>query len=204
MIASIFIGTAFASFLTGITEPLEFAFMFAAPFLFVIHALLTGLSGFILYQMEVKHGFGFSAGFIDYAVNYQLATNPLLIIPVGLAFAVVYYFLFRFIIVKFNIKTPGREDDSAPEDTTGKEKANANSGSKAENVLHALGGSSNIVGLDACITRLRIVVKDEAAVNDSKLKSLGAAGIIRLGKGAVQVIFGTQSEQLKDEIKKIM
>lgn len=204
LVASIFIGTAFASFLTGITEPLEFAFMFAAPFLFVIHAILTGLSGFILYQLEVRHGFGFSAGFIDYAINYQLATNPLLIIPVGLAFAVVYYFLFRFIIVKFNIKTPGREDETAEDKADNKEKTAAASGSKAENVLHALGGSSNIVGLDACITRLRLVVKDESIVNDTQLKGMGAAGIIRLGKGAVQVIFGTQSEQLKDEIKKIM
>lgn len=202
LVASIFIGTAFASFLTGITEPLEFAFMFAAPFLFVIHAILTGLSGFILYQLEVRHGFGFSAGFIDYAINYQLATNPLLIIPVGLAFAVVYYFLFRFIIVKFNIKTPGREDETAEDKADNKEKTAAASGSKAENVLHALGGSSNIVGLDACITRLRLVVKDESIVNDTQLKGMGAAGIIRLGKGAVQVIFGTQSEQLKDEIKK--
>lgn len=204
MVASIFIGTAFASFLTGITEPLEFAFMFAAPFLFVIHALLTGLSGLILYQLDVKHGFGFSAGFIDYAVNYQLATNPLLILPVGLAFAVVYYFLFRFMILKFNIKTPGREDDLAEDESKDAVKSDAKAGSKAENVLQALGGSSNIVGLDACITRLRLVVKDETIVNDTKLKGLGAAGIIRLGKGAVQVIFGTQSEQLKDEIKKIL
>ncbi|MEV5030152.1 N-acetylglucosamine-specific PTS transporter subunit IIBC [Paenibacillus sp. LPE1-1-1.1] len=204
MVASIFIGTAFASFLTGITEPLEFAFMFAAPFLFVIHALLTGLSGLILYQLDVKHGFGFSAGFIDYAVNYQLATNPLLILPVGLAFAVVYYFLFRFMILKFNIKTPGREDDLAEDESKDTVKSDAKAGNKAENVLQALGGSSNIVGLDACITRLRLVVKDETIVNDTKLKGLGAAGIIRLGKGAVQVIFGTQSEQLKDEIKKIL
>lgn len=204
MVASIFIGTAFASFLTGITEPLEFAFMFAAPFLFVIHALLTGLSGLILYQLDVKHGFGFSAGFIDYAVNYQLATNPLLILPVGLAFAVVYYFLFRFMILKFNIKTPGREDDLAEDASKDAVKSDAKAGSKAENILQALGGSSNIVGLDACITRLRLVVKDETIVNDTKLKGLGAAGIIRLGKGAVQVIFGTQSEQLKDEIKKIL
>lgn len=204
MIASIFIGTALASFLTGITEPLEFAFMFAAPFLYVIHALLTGLSGFIVYELGIKHGFGFSAGFIDYAVNYQLATKPLLIIPVGLAFAIIYYFLFRFIIVKFNIKTPGREDDSAETDNARKGLATGAGGSKAEKVLYALGGPANIVGLDACITRLRLVVKDEKAVNDTELKGLGAAGIIRLGKGAVQVIFGTQSERLKDEINKMM
>ncbi|MHA0855319.1 N-acetylglucosamine-specific PTS transporter subunit IIBC [Paenibacillus sp. CMAA1364] len=204
LVASIFIGTAFASFLTGITEPLEFAFMFAAPFLYVIHAVLTGLSGFILYQMDVHHGFGFSAGFIDYAVNFQLATNPLLIIPVGIGFAVVYYFLFRFMIVKFNIKTPGREDESTEEEIAQDNIIATNTDSKAENVLNALGGSSNIIGIDACITRLRLVVKDDSLVIDKKLKTLGASGVIRLGKGAVQVIFGTQSEQLKDEIKKVM
>ncbi|CAM4069412.1 N-acetylglucosamine-specific PTS transporter subunit IIBC [Paenibacillus alkaliterrae] len=204
LVASIFIGTAFASFLTGITEPLEFAFMFVAPFLFVIHALLTGLSGFILYELDVKHGFGFSAGFIDYAVNYQLATNPLIIIPVGLAFALFYYFLFRFLIVKLNLKTPGREDETAEAENDEKTSASSAGSGKVENVLQALGGSQNIVSLDACITRLRLVVKDETVVNDTLLKGLGAAGIIRLGKGAVQVIFGTQSEQLKDEIKKIL
>ncbi|MFD2615460.1 N-acetylglucosamine-specific PTS transporter subunit IIBC [Paenibacillus gansuensis] len=203
-IASVFIGTALASFLTGITEPLEFAFMFVAPALYVVHALLTGLSGFIMYELGVHHGFGFSAGLIDYLVNYPLATKPLLIIPVGLAFAVVYYFLFRFMIVKFNLKTPGREDD----DLTANPGAAASGGAKttasekAENVLANLGGAENIKSVDACITRLRLEVKDDKQVNDQALKGLGAAGVMRLGGGSVQVIFGTQSEALKDEIQK--
>ncbi|ANE46632.1 PTS sugar transporter [Paenibacillus swuensis] len=204
-IASVFIGTAFASFLTGITEPLEFAFMFAAPALYVIHALLTGLSAFITYTLDIHHGFGFSAGFIDYAVNYPLATNPLLIIPIGLVFAVVYYFLFRFVIVKFNLKTPGRETDDLvanPGDSAVNSKSPLSE--KADRVLVNLGGSDNIKGIDACITRLRLEVKDDKQVNDQALKNLGAAGVMRLGGGSVQVIFGTQSEMLKDEIKKKM
>lgn len=202
MIASVFIGTGFASFLTGITEPLEFAFMFAAPMLFGIHALLMGLSGFIMMELGVKHGFGFSAGFIDYIVNYQLATKPLLIIPIGFAFAILYYFLFRFAIVKFNLKTPGREEDDPASDSLGGlvEKDN----NRTEQILAALGGKGNITGIDACITRLRLVLTNEKAVNDKQLKELGAAGIIRLGGGAVQIVFGTRSEQIKDDIKKFL
>ncbi|TYP70242.1 N-acetylglucosamine-specific PTS transporter subunit IIBC [Paenibacillus methanolicus] len=205
-IASIFIGTAIASFLTGITEPLEFAFMFVAPVLFIIHAVLSGAAAFIVAEMGIKHGFGFSAGFIDYALNYSLATKPLLLIPIGLVFALIYYVLFRVLIVKFNLKTPGREDDEPA--AAGAAPAKAASGGtasdKAANVLANLGGKDNIVSVDACITRLRLVVKDEKEVNDAALKGLGASGVMRLGSGAVQVIFGTQSERLKDEINKIM
>ncbi|ANF94698.1 N-acetylglucosamine-specific PTS transporter subunit IIBC [Paenibacillus bovis] len=214
-VASIFISAAVASFLTGITEPLEFAFMFTAPLLYVVHALLTGLSGLIMYMLNVKLGFGFSAGLIDYLINMKLATNPLLMIPVGLAFAVVYYVLFRFLIVKLNLKTPGREDDDAinssatTADKTATVPAAAavtadNGDSKAAMVLSQLGGSPNIDSIDACITRLRLVVKDDRQVNDAELRKLGAAGVMRLGHGAVQVIFGTQSEALKDDIKDIM
>ncbi|MFC4103203.1 N-acetylglucosamine-specific PTS transporter subunit IIBC [Paenibacillus xanthanilyticus] len=204
-IASIFIGTAIASFLTGITEPLEFAFMFVAPVLFILHAVLSGAAAFIVAEMGIKHGFGFSAGFIDYALNYSLATKPLLIIPVGLVFALIYYALFRILIVKLNLKTPGREDEEPA--TTGAAPAKAAGGTvsdKAASVLANLGGKDNIVSVDACITRLRLVVKDEKEVNDAALKGLGASGVMRLGSGAVQVIFGTQSERLKDEINKIM
>ncbi|SFS78485.1 N-acetylglucosamine-specific PTS transporter subunit IIBC [Paenibacillus sp. 453mf] len=213
MVGSIFIGSAIASFLTGITEPLEFSFMFLAPVLYVIHAVLTGLSGFIMYMLDVKLGFAFSAGLIDYLLNMKLSTNPLLLIPVGLAFGVVYYFLFRFVIVKFNLKTPGREDDDELVEGTGTGDASdkpaapsdsAEGDTKADKVLHQLGGADNIESIDACITRLRLVVRDEKVVNDAGLKKLGAAGIMRLGNGAVQVIFGTQSEALKDEIKKKM
>ncbi|SDC04914.1 PTS system, N-acetylglucosamine-specific IIC component [Paenibacillus sp. UNCCL117] len=210
-VASILFGTALTSFLTGITEPLEFAFMFLSPLLYGIHAVLTGVSGYVTYVIGAKHGFGFSAGLIDYLLNYPLATKPLVLIPLGLAFAVVYYFLFRFLIVKLNLQTPGREDEEmvsgdavpAPGSTAVGFKAAA-SGSKAAQVLTAIGGSDNVIGIDACITRLRLVVKDDKAVDDKSLKGLGASGVMRLGQGAVQVIFGPQSERLKDEIKKLV
>ncbi|MFF2483977.1 PTS transporter subunit EIIC [Paenibacillus sp. NPDC058071] len=206
MIASVFIGSAFATFLTGITEPLEFAFMFAAPILYAIHALMMGVSGYIMMELGVKHGFVFSAGFIDYVINYPLASKPLLIIPVGLAFGVVYYFLFRFAILAFRLKTPGREDDSLFQiEETGTGTADRNkTGNTADQIVTALGGTANITGIDACITRLRLVVSDEQAVNDKQLKALGAAGVIRLGGGAVQVVFGTSSERIKDEIEKLL
>ncbi|GED33065.1 MULTISPECIES: N-acetylglucosamine-specific PTS transporter subunit IIBC [Brevibacillus] len=199
-IASVFIGTALASFLTGITEPLEFAFMFAAPLLYVIHAVLTGVSGYIVTAMGIKHGFGFSAGLIDYGLNFPLSTNAWLIIPIGLAFAVVYYFLFRILIVKMNIKTPGREDDDVEVSTTG---GTNTMQEKAQKVLTLIGGKENVVNVDACITRLRLVLKDDKVVNEKGLKDLGAAGVMKLGQGSVQVVFGTQSELLKDEITKL-
>ncbi|QJC53892.1 PTS transporter subunit EIIC [Paenibacillus albicereus] len=207
-VASIFVGAAVASFLTGITEPLEFAFMFVAPLLYVVHAILAGVSGWIMYELDVKLGFGFSAGLLDYLINYQLSTNPLMLIPVGLAFAAVYYVLFRVLIVKLNLKTPGREDEDPsetgtsanPDDVAGSQELGSND--KASQVLAALGGPGNIESVDACITRLRLVVKDDTQVKDAELKKLGSSGVIRLGKGAVQAIFGTSSEQLKDEIKK--
>jgi PTS system N-acetylglucosamine-specific IIC component len=134
-------------------------------------------------------------------------------IPVGLVFALIYYFLFRFIILKFNLKTPGREDDgedsllSEANESVPNKKANATSdtpSSQAGRVLTYLGGSDNILSIDACITRLRLVVKDDKAVNDQALRQLGASGIIRLGNGTLQVIFGTRSEILKDEILRLM
>ncbi|WP_127534212.1 N-acetylglucosamine-specific PTS transporter subunit IIBC [Paenibacillus kobensis] len=198
-VSSIFVGAALTSFICGITEPLEFAFMFLAPVLYVVHALLTGLSGFIVTELGIHHGFTFSAGFLDYVINYPLAQKPLLLIPIGLAFAVVYYFLFRFIIVKFNLSTPGREKEEVTE--TVESAAPVSMDDKAGLVLTALGGSSNIKSIDACITRLRLVVNDDKAVDDNALKKLGAAGVIRLGKGSVQAIFGTQAEKLKDQIK---
>ncbi|WP_055105744.1 PTS transporter subunit EIIC [Paenibacillus ihumii] len=219
-VGSIFMGSALASFLTGITEPLEFAFMFVAPVLYVVHAILTGLSGLIMYVLDVHLGFSFSAGLIDYLVNLKLSTNAWLLFPVGLAFGVVYYFLFRILIAKLNLRTPGREDDD--EEASGDAGAGAEAGaatgsaagagagaagsraSKAAKVLENIGGADNIVSIDACITRLRLVVKDEKEVKDSELKKLGASGVMRLGQGAVQVVFGPQAESIKDEIKKMM
>ncbi|MFC5405788.1 PTS transporter subunit EIIC [Cohnella soli] len=203
LISSIFLSAALASFLTGITEPLEFAFMFVAPLLYVIHAFLTGLSGFIAAEMGVRHGFGFSAGFIDYAINYPLATKPLLIIPLGLLFAVIYYFMFRIMIVRLNLMTPGREPEDAVKSAAPSKGAGYHDHVAFATVI-ALGGASNIRSIDACITRLRLIVSDESLVDDMKLKELGAAGVVRLGKGSVQAIFGMDAEKLKDRIKSIL
>ncbi|WP_028775789.1 N-acetylglucosamine-specific PTS transporter subunit IIBC [Shimazuella kribbensis] len=201
-ISSIFIGSALAAFLTGITEPIEFAFMFAAPLLYIVHAILSGIAGFIVTSMGIKVGFGFSAGLIDYFLAFGKATKPLLLIPIGLVFALIYYLLFRFLIIKFNLKTPGREDEVME---TGDQIASASTtDGKAAQVLSYVGGKENIVDVDACITRLRLVVKDDTLTNDAGLKSLGAAGIMKLGKGAVQIVFGTQSEKIKDEMKKML
>lgn len=201
LITSVFIGAALTSFLTGITEPLEFAFMFSAPVLYVIHAVLTGLSGAITAWLGIKLGFGFSAGLIDYVLNYPLSTRPLLMIPVGLGFSVIYYVTFRVLITKLDLKTPGREDEPK---TGGYVSPMQKMRGKAEQVIAAIGGAGNIGVVDACITRLRLLVKDDKLVDDNALKQLGASGVMRLGQGAVQIIFGTQSDQLKDEIKKLV
>ncbi|GGH19140.1 N-acetylglucosamine-specific PTS transporter subunit IIBC [Paenibacillus segetis] len=198
-VGSIFMGAALASFLTGITEPLEFAFMFVAPVLYGVHIVLSGISAFVTYAFGMKLGFGFSAGLIDYGLGWGLSSKPLLLIPIGLVTAVLYYVIFRFLIVKLNLKTPGREDDFEEEVAESGSGA-VNSDGRAAQILTQLGGPSNINSVDACITRLRLIVKDEKAVNDAGLKKLGAAGVMRLGKGAVQVVFGPQSESIKDEI----
>lgn len=203
MISSVFVGVAIASFLTGITEPIEFAFMFAAPMLYLVHAILTGVSAYIVTVLNIKLGFGFSAGLVDYLVNYKLSTNPLLMIPIGLVFAVVYYILFRFLIVKLDIKTPGREEDDEEDDDDAQVSGSSNMKEKAAGVLASIGGKANIKDIDACITRLRLVLKDDKIVDEKALRNLGAAGIMKMGQGSVQIIFGTQSEMLKDEIKKL-
>lgn len=200
MMASVFMTAALASIITGITEPLEFAFMFAAPLLYFVHAVLAGISGVVVTSLGIKHGFSFSAGLIDYLVNFHLSTNALLIIPVGLGFAIVYYLLFRFIITKFNLKTPGREDD---EDDAADSTRSSTIRDKAQEVLSLIGGKENIVSVDACITRLRLVLKNDKVVDEKGLRELGAAGVMKLGQGSVQVVFGTQSEAIKDEINKL-
>ncbi|WP_410511397.1 PTS transporter subunit EIIC [Paenibacillus sp. BR2-3] len=205
MVASIFIGSAIASFLTGITEPLEFSFMFIAPLLYLVHALLTGLAGLVMYVLDVKLGFGFSAGLIDYLVNLKLSTNAWILIPVGLAFFVLYYVLFRFIIVTFKLKTPGREDDIEDDlETVTIGENSISASSRAAKILDNIGGAGNIRNIDACITRLRLIVNDDKAVKDAALKQLGASGVMRLGQGVVQIVFGPQSEQIKDDIQKLM
>ncbi|MDD9339395.1 MAG: N-acetylglucosamine-specific PTS transporter subunit IIBC [Providencia heimbachae] len=202
-VAGIMIAGAFAAFFTGITEPLEFSFMFVAPVLYVIHALLTGISIYIAASMEWISGFGFSAGLVDMLLQTRnpLAVKWFMLIVQGLVFFCIYYVIFRFMIRKFNLLTPGREESSDDETIDGYDESlsAANNGDsdiqkEARQYVSAVGGSDNIVNIDACITRLRLTVKDSSVVNDAMTKRLGAAGVIRLNKQNVQVIVGTRAE----------
>ena len=212
-VAGIMMAAAFAAFFTGITEPLEFSFMFVAPVLYVLHAFLTGISVFIAASMHWIAGFGFSAGLVDMVLSSRnpLATHWYMLIPQGLVFFVIYYVVFRFTITKFNLLTPGRElatdaDESA--DGSDLDLDNAKGGNEtanlARNYIAAVGGSANITGIDACITRLRLSVKDSAIVNDSLAKRLGASGVIRLNKQSVQVIVGTRAEAIATAMRGVM
>ena len=220
---------ALTAFLTGITEPLEFAFMFVAFPLYVIHAVLTGLSLAIAYLLDIHLGFSFSAGLADLLLygTAPAAKNIPLLIGMGVVFFVVYYLLFRFAITKWNLRTPGREPETEFE---AEEQANLGEGadsatavaaagrrrdrdedrtrpvatdSKAEQVIAAFGGRENLVNVDACITRLRMEVADKSKVDQARLKSLGAAGVIEVGN-SVQAVFGTDAEALKNDIIEIL
>lgn len=197
---------ALCSFFTGVTEPLEFAFMFLAPPLYVVHALLTGISATICALLPVRVGFNFSAGLVDWILSFKapMAQNPLLIIPLGLAFGVVYYVVFRFLIVRFKFSTPGREEDDISDEELNTVLANDDYTNIANIVLEGLGGKENIASCDNCITRLRIEVIDYTRVDEKKIKSAGIAGIIRPSKTSVQVIVGTKVQFVADEIKKML
>lgn len=201
-VAGIMGSAALTSFLTGITEPLEFSFLFVAPILFAIHAVFAGLSFMTMQLLDVKIGMTFSGGVIDYFLFGILPnrTDWWLVIPVGLVFSLIYYFGFRFAIRKFNLKTPGREDAEAE---TEDDKAGENAGDLPYNILESLGGSSNIKHLDACITRLRVTVNDVKAVDKNRLKRLGAAGVLEVGNN-IQAIYGPKSDNLKTQIQDVM
>ncbi|GKH34287.1 N-acetylglucosamine-specific PTS transporter subunit IIBC [Muricomes sp. OA1] len=201
--AGLLMAAALSSFFTGVTEPLEFAFMFLAPALYAIHALLTGISMAIVALLPVRAGFNFSAGFVDWFLSFKapFAENPLYLIPIGLIVAVVYYIVFRIVIVKFNLKTPGREDDDIDEAKV--QLSNDNFTEIAKIILEGVGGKENVTSVDNCITRLRLEIKDYTAVNEKMIKSAGVAGVIRPSKNAVQVIIGTKVQFVADEFKKL-
>ncbi|PHI31426.1 PTS glucose transporter subunit IIBC [Budvicia aquatica] len=193
-VGGIMISAALTSFLTGITEPIEFAFMFVAPVLYVIHALLAGSAYVIAILLGMKHGMTFSHGAIDFSLFYHLSTNGWLFFIVGPIYALLYYTIFRVAIIKLNLKTPGREDD------TPKDAVKAATGTNmAADLVAAFGGKENITNLDACITRLRVGVADVSQVDQEKLKRLGAAGVVVAGSG-IQAIFGTKSDNLKSDM----
>lgn len=227
VVGSLLISAAVTSFLTGITEPLEFTFLFVAPVLYVVHCVLAGLSFMLMDVLNVFIGMTFSGGLIDFSLfgilpaGAGVPTNWIRVILVGIVYAVIYYFAFSFIIKKFNLKTPGRDDNEEDPklyskadfqkakglDGSSKNSSTGNASNEitenAPHVLAALGGEENIVSVDACITRLRVEVKDKSKVDKDSLKSLGATGVVEVGNG-IQAIFGVKADRYKNEINNIL
>lgn len=192
---SIMLSAALTSFLTGITEPLEFAFMFLAPLLYLFHAVLVSLAFVVTYLLDVRMGYSFSHGLIDYLLFYAINIKPWMILILGPIFGMVYFGVFRFAITMMDLKTPGREEAEADSE----EARSVAADTMARQLVLAFGGRSNIVSLDACITRLRVEVNDITKASPEKLKALGAAGVVTVGTG-LQVIFGTRSENLMTDM----
>ena len=194
---------AIAAFVCGVTEPFEFGFMFLAPVLYVIYALLYGIFVAVTTLVGSRAGFSFSAGATDliFSASLPAAQKTWMIIPLGIAAFIVFYVVFRFAIVKFNLKTPGREDDDVDETTV--KLANNDFTEVAKIVLEGVGGKENVTSIDNCITRLRLEIKDYTKVDEKKIKSAGVAGVIRPGKTSVQVIIGTKVQFVADEFKKL-
>ena len=194
---------AICSFICGVTEPFEFGFMFLAPGLYVIYALLYGIFTVVTVLLGFRAGFSFSAGATDllFSASLPAAQKTWLIIPLGIAAFIVFYVVFKFAILKFDLKTPGREDDDMDETTV--KLANDNFTEVAKIILEGVGGKGNVASIDNCITRLRLEIKDYTAVDEKKIKSAGVAGVIRPGKNSVQVVIGTKVQFVADEFKKL-
>jgi N-acetylglucosamine PTS system EIICBA or EIICB component len=189
---------AFTSLLTGVTEPIEFTFMFLAPFLYVLHCVLTGIAFIIMNALQVRLGFGFSAGLIDYVLNFNRATHPWLLLPVGALYFALYYGVFRVSIVKLNLKTPGRDlADTTPNATA----AASTPGGRGASYIAALGGAANLVSVDACTTRLRLAIASQDVVDVNALKALGARGVVRPSATSLQVVIGANADQIAGEIR---
>ena len=214
-VGSLLVAAAVTSLLTGITEPLEFTFLFVAPVLYGVHCVLAGISFMLMDIFNVFIGMTFSGGLIDFSLfgllpaGAGVPTKWFMVIAVGLVYAVLYYFIFLFMIKKFNLKTPGRDENEEETKLFTKADYQEAKGSKGEIVekaplvLAAFGGEENIVSVDACITRLRIEVKDKSKVNKDELRSLGASGVVEVGNG-MQAIFGVKADRYKNEINKIL
>ena len=200
----ILLSAAIASFVCGVTEPFEFAFMFLAPGLYVVYALLYGIFVAVTTVVGFRAGFSFSAGLTDliFSASLPAAANTWMILPLGVAAAIIFYIVFRFAIAKFNLKTPGREDDDTDEEQN-IALANNDYTEIAKQVLEGIGGASNVTSVDNCITRLRLEVKDSSLVNEKKIKAV-SAGVIRPSKTSVQVIIGPKVQFVADEFKKLV
>jgi len=196
LMGGILLSMALTSFLTGVTEPIEFAFIFLAPLLYGLHALLTGLSMAITNLLDIHLGFTFSGGAIDMALGWGKSTNGWLIFPVGLVYGLLYYLVFDYCIRRFNLKTPGREAVASSDSPV------VADSDRAGAYIQALGGATNVLSVGACTTRLRLQLADRDQADDARLKALGAMGVVRPGHGgSLQVIVGPLADSLADEIR---
>ena len=201
-IGGIMISAALTSFLTGITEPIEFSFLFVAPILYAVHAVMAGFAYFVCIALGIKHGMTFSHGMIDFVVLFPKSTRGIWLLVIGPLWAFVYYWAFRLLIVRFNLRTPGREDEVA-DDAPVADGLLAGPFAFARELVAAFGGRANIRSLDACITRLRVEVADITRSSAERLKALGAAGVVTVGSN-IQAIFGTRSENLKSAMEEYL
>ena len=197
-VGGLLLSLALTAFLTGVTEPIEFTFMFLAPLLYGLHAVLTGVSMALLHWLDVKLGFTFSAGAFDFALSYGLSTNGWLMLPVGLAYFALYYTVFRWAIARFDLPTPGREPEAAGSSTVA---TTSDVGERGPAFVAALGGAGNLASVGACTTRLRLVLENPGAIDEAALKALGARGLLRLQGGGLQVILGPIADGVADEIR---
>ena len=198
-VGGLLLSMALTSFLTGVTEPIEFAFMFLAPVLYGVHAVLTGLSLALMSALHVRIGFTFSAGTIDYLLSYGLGQKAWLLLPVGLGYGLLYYGVFTFCIRHFQLATPGRE--ATGEAALAPVPASSVGGERALAFVRALGGANNLLSVDACATRLRLALGQNELINEPSLKALGAKGVLRVAAGSVQVILGPEADRIADEIR---
>jgi PTS system N-acetylglucosamine-specific IIC component len=196
-VGGMLLSLALTALLTGVTEPIEFSFMFLAPALYLLHAVLTGAAMALMDALHVRLGFSFSAGLLDYLLNFTKATRPLVLLPVGAVYFGLYYGLFRLAIARFDLKTPGREIDGVPSPAV----AASGGGRRADGFIEALGGAANLASVDACTTRLRLVVKRQDAVDEPRLKALGARGVVRPSPKDLQVVLGPQADDVAREIR---
>ncbi len=196
-VGGMLLSMALTSFLTGVTEPIEFTFMFLAPLLFALHALLTGVSMMLMDALGVRLGFSFSAGVFDYVLNLNRATNGWMLLPIGVVYFALYYGLFHYFIQRFNLRTPGRESEDEGPSPVSVVAAETVAGG----FVAALGGRANLVGVDACTTRLRLELVDRASIDERALRQLGARGVIAVGSHGLQVVLGPIADQVAGEIR---
>lgn len=204
-VGSLMLAAGFSAFFTGVTEPLEFSFMFVAPFLYFIHAVLTGISLFIVSTFQWTAGFGFSAGFVDFVLSSRLplANKPFMILVFGLVYFVVYYAIFKIVITKLNLQTPGREEDITL-DSLDLSSSDDKYNHQASVILAAIGGKENVRSVDFCTTRLRLEVNNVDGIDETAIKKTGAAGVVKPGGNSLQVIVGTEVQFVADEFNKLL